>query len=692
MNTLRFDFTVQGVAYQFRVERFEVTEALSAPFHINLSLISVNFDVEFEELARKPALLTLYGQGRQSARMFHGIINEVRYLGEQRRFALYQISLVPQCWFLTQRQDCRIFQQQSIPDIIGHVLDSASVTDYRLELSATYLPLDYILQYRETDSHFMQRLFAENGIWYYFEHSAKNHTMVIVDSNDAITPLACTLDNGSHLGPLIYHTQSNCHAEHEHIFNLEQINRVRTNHVIYTDYHYLKPQIPQQASSHHDAKQDLAIFDYPGRYANSQVGTTRAAESMAEKNVDSQQISANSNVMRLATGKSVAICQHPRATINQEYTLINIVHSGRDPSVYEEQASDMPSTYHNTFIGIARQVIFCAPKMLAPHVEGPQTAVVVGPEHEEIYTDYLGRIKVQFHWDRYGQKDEHSSCWIRVSQSIAASTWGAVCLPRIGHEVIVTFLDGDPDRPLVTGSVYNGINYPPYSLPSNKTRTTFRTQTYKGDGYNELSFEDQANQEEIYIHAQKNMSTRVLNHRFRDIGQDEFLKVGRHQTNSIAGNQQENIDGDKQTHVNGTFNETVEQEVNMTYNANHTHHVKNTAKLIVGDNRSITIGKNNSLDIGENSTVNVGNSRSVDISADDNQTVGGNMTVSVTRNISLKSDAVTQVISADKIVLKTGGASLVMSSDGTIKLSGTAITIEGTDKIVVKGGKVAINQ
>ncbi|MGF1696315.1 type VI secretion system tip protein VgrG [Vibrio lamellibrachiae] len=691
VNDVEFKFEVPGSGHEFRVESFQVIEELSKPFQVSLSLLSLDSDITFDSLIRQPGTLDIFGQGTGKARVFNGIVNEVRYLGQGRRFARYQLVLVPEVWFLSQRQDCRIFQRKTAPEIIAEVLDDAKVTNYRMELSGSYASKEYVLQYRETDLHFVQRLMAEHGLWYYFDHSGSNHSMVIVDSCDAVEELSSTPLNSSYIGPVTYHSDGGGVADREHIFDLELVNRVKTGHVTYTDYNYEHPNIPQKMESQGELDQDLKLFDYPGRYVDPNVGQIRAEEWLSDHLADNQQINASSDVMRLATGYGFFIGEHPRSNINRDYLILAITHSGQDPQVHEDESNGLPTTYSNQFVCIPRDVEFKAPKLPAPVVDGPQTAVVVGPSGEEIYTDSLGRIKVQFHWDRYGDSDEHSSCWIRVSQSMAAPTWGAVYLPRIGHEVVVTFLEGDPDRPLVTGAVYHGLHFPPYSLPENKTRTTFRTQTHKGSGFNELSFEDEANQEEVYIHAQKDMSTKVLNDRFRDIGQDEFLKVHRHQTNEVHGDHKETIEGHKTTTVNSTFTETVEQDVSVTYNANETQYVKNNTSLDIGDNRTTVIGKNDDLDVGQNSNLVVGGSRSADVSNDDNQTVGGNLTVSVDKNISYKSDASTQVISSDNIILKTGASSLSMSSDGTINLSGVSITIEGSTKVIVKGADVAIN-
>ena len=690
-NKLEFKFEIFETEHEFRVESFNAVEELSKPFHINLSLLSLDANITFDELIRKPALLSVFGQGTGVARQFHGVVNEVRYLGEGRRFSRYQLILVPQLWFLTQRQDCRIFQDNSVTDIVAAVLDEAAVTDYRFEASGIYPTKDYVLQYRESDYKFVQRLLAEHGLWYYFEHTATTHTMVIVDKNDAITELANNLSNSSFIGPVMFQAEGGGNADREHIFELASVNYVRTGQVAYSDYNYEQPRTPLEVGSAGAIDTDLASFDFPGRYTESTEGQMRSDHLMAENAVDHYKIEAVSSVMRLTPGYSFVLNKHPRLVLNRDYTILSVTHTGYTPNVYEEEANEAPSSYHNEFSCLPYDIEFKAPKLLAPVIDGSQTAVVVGPQDEEIYTDTLGRIKVQFHWDRYGTNDEHSGCWIRVSQSMAAPTWGAVYLPRIGHEVVVTFLEGDPDRPLVTGAVYNGLHYPPYSLPENKTRTTFRTQTHKGTGYNELSFEDEANQEEVYIHAQKNMSTKVLNDHATNIGQDDFLVVQRHQTNEIKGDHHETIEGHKTTQVNSTFTETVNEDVAVTYSANEQKSVANNATLNISENRTTTIGKSDGLTITENSNLSVGASRTSDVVADDNQTVGGNLTVSVQGNTSYRADGATQIISGNKIVLQAGSSSLVMNSDGTIKLSGNAITIEGSSTVTVTGGQVAVN-
>ncbi|HCE5247582.1 TPA: type VI secretion system tip protein VgrG [Vibrio parahaemolyticus] len=691
VNDVNFTFDVSGFSGAFKVESFRITETVSSSFEMNLTVLSDDDAITFEALSRKMGVLSLFGQGVGTARQFNGSISELRYLGSGRRFSRYHITLVPHLWFLTQRQDCRIFQMQTAPDIIRQVFDDAGMSDYRFELSAQYEAKEYVLQYRESDQHFVQRLMAEHGLWYYFEHSDAGHTMVIVDSNDAIPELISTPINASYLGPVIYHAQGGGTPDREHIFDLEQIHRTRTGIVSYGDYNYLTPKIPQGTSADEGQNFDLQRYDYLGRYTSPDLGQQRVTEWMSEYTVDSHQIEAASDIMRLTAGYSFDISQHPRSNINRDYLMLTVMHTGFNPRVHEEESSDEPTTYHNQFVCLPRDVTFRAPKMASPVVDGPQTAVVVGPAGEEIYTDEYGRIKVQFHWDRYAQSDEHSSCWLRVSQSMAAPNWGAVYLPRIGHEVIVTFLEGDPDRPLVTGAVYNGLHTPPYPLPENKTRTVFRTQSHKAEGYNEMYFEDESDQEEVHFHAQKDMKTKVLNNRYRDIGNDEELKVGNNQENNILGDRKEVIDGHKTSITKQTFMEKVEKDVHVTYNANESEKIANNRDLYIDENRQSLIGKDDSLDISQDQNTVIKASRSIDVGADDTNNVGSNLSVEVNGNTSIRSDGETAVVSADEIKVQVGASSLVLKSSGNIHLNGTSITIDGASNVTATGGKVDIN-
>ncbi|MDO6706069.1 type VI secretion system Vgr family protein [Photobacterium sp. 1_MG-2023] len=698
-NQVQFSFSIEETDHEFRVESFEVEERLFQPFEVKVSLLSRDADIALDELVRKAGVLKLFGQGSDVSRYFHGIVKEVSFKGSGRQFSRYELVLVPDLWFLTQREDCRIFQDLTINEIIESVLEEANVTAFRM-LADAGEKQEYILQYRETDLEFIHRLMAQHGLWYFFDHSETGHELVIVDKNELISELVSTPENAT-LVPdasehaILYHGDAGGVPDREHIFDADFATRVHTGAVSQTDYNYLTPKTRLMAdvpeSDEAEAYTDLAVYRYPGRYQQQPHGKQQADYRLSAHKVSGTELNAVGCVMRFIPGYSFVMESHPRQSLNRDFILLQVKHYGRDPQVHAEERSGEPTTYHNEFIAFPADMTYRAPAQKAPVVEGPQTAVVVGPANEEIYTDNLGRVKVQFHWDRLGGMDEHSTCWVRVSQTLAGPNWGSVFLPRIGHEVVVTFLEGDPDQPLVTGSVYHGLHRPPYDLPLKKTRTTIRSKTHKGEGYNEISLDDETNQEELYLRAQKDMSVKVLNDRFEQIGNDDTLTVARHKTNEIGQNQLETIKGNKTTEVKGTFTETVDGDVTVNYNSNEAVTVVKNSDLKINQNRTTEIGKNDELEVMENQTITIHGARQTQVDKDNNLNVEGNSTLTVTGNVTSDSKSTTQIISKEKIVLKAGSSQIVLNSDGSIQITGTSISINGSDKVVVQGGKVSVN-
>ncbi|WP_311567448.1 type VI secretion system Vgr family protein [Photobacterium arenosum] len=698
-NPVQFSFSIEETEHEFRVEEFKITERLFQPFEINVTLLSRDADIAFEDVIRKAGVLQLFGQGSGVSRVFHGTVSEARFLGTGRQFSRYELKLVPDLWFLTQRQDCRIFQDQTINDIIEAVLEEAGVTAVRM-LADAGEKQEYILQYHETDLAFIHRLMSQHGLWYYFDHTHSGHELVIVDKNELVNALPSTAENatlipGAEQTPILYHADSGGVPDREHIFDADFATRVHTGAVSQNDYNYLTPKTRLMAdvpeSDEAEVYTDLAVYRYPGRYGQQPQGKLQSDYRLSAHKVSGTELKATTCVMRLIPGYSFLMERHPRQSLNRDFTLLEVKHEGSDPQAHAEEAGDEPTTYHNKVIAFPADMTYRASALPAPVVEGPQTAVVVGPANEEIYTDNLGRIKIQFHWDRLGASDEHSSCWVRVSQSLAGPNWGAVFLPRIGHEVVVSFLEGDPDQPLVTGSVYNGLHLPPYDLPLKKTRTTLRSKTHKGEGYNEISLDDETNHEELYLRAQKDMSVKVLNDRFEQIGNDDTLTVARHKTNEIGQNQLETIKGNKTTEVKGTFTETVDGDVTVNYNSNEAVTVVKNSDLKINQNRTTEIGKNDELEVMENQTITIHGARQTQVDKDNNLNVEGNSTLTVTGNVTSDSKSTTQIISKEKIVLNAGSSQIVLNSDGSIQITGTSILINGSDKVVVQGGKVSVN-
>ncbi|WP_330961095.1 type VI secretion system Vgr family protein [Photobacterium sp. 53610] len=698
-NQVQFSFSIEAAEHEFRVESFEIKERLFQPFEMKVSLLSRDADISLDDLVRKAGVLKLFGQGRDVSRLFHGIVKEVRFLGTGRQFSRYELILVPELWFLTQRQDCRIFQDQTINEIIESVLTDAGVTAFRM-LADVGEKQEYILQYRETDLAFIHRLMSQHGLWYFFDHTETGHELVIVDKNELLSELPSTADNatlvpdaGEHT--ILFHGDSGGVPDREHIFDADFGKRVHTGSVSQSDYNYLTPRTNLMTSvAQLDESQtytDLAIYNYPGRYDQQPLGKSQSDYRLSAHKISGTELKAAGCVMRFLPGYSFLLEGHPRQSLNRDFILLEVEHIGHDPQVHAEENSGEPTTYYNQIIAFPAEMTYRAPVLSPPVVDGPQTAVVVGPANEEIYTDNLGRVKVQFHWDRHGVLDEHSTCWVRVSQTLAGPDWGAVVLPRIGHEVVVTFLDGDPDRPLVTGTVYNALHLPPYPLPEHKTKTVLRTQTHKGTGFNEISFEDEANQEEMFFHAQKNMRTQVLNDRFGEIGQDEELIVGHQQTNEILGNQKETIGGNKTSLIEQTFVEQVEQDVTVNYQANEVVSVAGNQHCQLDEHRRVQIGQNDTLEIDADLTMVILASLATSVGANDQLTVGGGFHIETRGDTSIRAEGKTAIVSADEIRVEVGAAGLVLKSSGVIEFYGTAITLDGMSDVAVKGGKVNIN-
>ncbi|MDA9556865.1 type VI secretion system tip protein VgrG [Vibrio sp.] len=690
---MHFEFEILDSELEFRVESFNVNEALSQPYSVNLTLLSENPNIVWEEVVQQPAVLRLLGQGAGTSRLFHGVVHTLRYLGEGRRFSRYQLTVFPTLKNLEHRSDSRIFQSKTVKEIITEVLADAGINDVHFVLQDNEhdTPLDYVLQYNETDLAFFNRLLAENGMWYYFEHNPERHAIVIANQNAHFEPLPNDLTNSSYIGALYCQEVSGGNSDREHVNHIEVEHHVQTEHTTYRDYNYQKAtqKIEQESGF---AESPLKQFLYPGRFQENARGGHLVNHAQLNVDMEKGNTTFSSDIMRLQVGYKTELCNHRRDSVNTEYNIVSITHQGMDTTSHEEEASDgAMATYSNHVIVLKHDVEVKSAPRSQPLIQGTQTAVVVGPQGEEIYTDEQGRVKVQFHWDRYGAKDENAGCWVRVSQTLAGTGWGSVFTPRVGQEVVVTFLEGDADRPLITGVVYNSSHSLPYALPEEKTRTVIRTQTYKGTGYNELSFDDRTDEEEIYIRAQKDMVEEIQNNRFRLIGQNDKLEVKADKDHSIEGNQTELIKGNKQATVEGTFTETVVQDVKVDYQANETKHVGLDSTLTVDQSRNEAIKMDDNLNVTKNRSVSIGQSHDVKVGSNETIDIGSNLSINVGGNTLQQSGGTTAISSGNSITLSVGAASLIMNSDGTIQLSGSNVTVNGSAFVGLSAPSVSAN-
>jgi len=492
-------------------------------------------------------MATLTFDTGDSSRTVHGIVTEFVQLDDGKTGTAYRAVLVPEVSRLLYRTDCRIFQELSAPEIIATVLDAAGIRNerFRFALGKDRPKRDYCVQYRETDWAFITRLLEEEGIHFYFDGGV----LVMADGPTAHEPIEG--------GILIFRAPLGAMAYGEHVSRFAWAERLTSGKTMLRDYDFKKPALSLEVSRRAD--DDLEVYDFPGRYETPDRGHDLVSMRLEELHTRKHTGAGVSDSCRLIPGQTVLLMEHPDDAMNVPYLVMHVEHRGSAP--ISEGTLESESSYENQF-EVVRAETRIRPSRSTPRplIAGPQTAVVVGPGKEELFTDVHGRVKVQFHWDRQGKKDDHSSCWLRVMQASAGPGWGVMFLPRVGHEVVVTFLESDPDRPLVMGSVYNGTNVPPYVLPQNKTRSTIRTKSFGGDGHNEIRFDDATAAEELYVHAERdyndvierNRSSVVHGERRQTIDKNDAEHVGGNQGIVVDGNQHVHVRGNQRTIVDGT--------------------------------------------------------------------------------------------------------------------------------------------
>jgi type VI secretion system secreted protein VgrG len=531
---------------------FKGHEAISRLFTFHLELVSENHNVPFESIVGENVTLSVLSSDGSEC-FFNGILSHFsqgRGGGEEESssdtlFSHYTAEMVPWLWMLTQTSDSRIFQNKSVPDIIEQIFSEYGYTDYALRLSGSYDPQEYCVQYRETDFNFISRLMEDWGIYYFFEHEPGKHTLVIVDASDENKP--CPGQETAR-----YQVSGGGWDEEDVITSLEVQKRITPAKYTLTDYNFeipnanLKIEVPAQIKL---GPGEREIYDYPGSYSKRALGDQLTSLRMQEQEAQVTQIEGTSDCRPFKSGFRFRLRDFYRRDMNNKEYLITDVdhefHQGGFHAGAPEGAGGSEPSYSNRFGCIPFEVPFRPErKTEKPFVRGTQTAIVTGPAGEEIYTEEHSRVKVQFHWDREGKRDENSSCWIRVSQPWAGAGWGSISIPRIGQEVIVDFLEGDPDRPIITGRVYHGQNRPPYGLPAGGVVSGLKSNsTPGGGGYNEMSMNDTKGEEKITIHAQYDMNTTV------EHDQSTVVKSGNRTLSVESGTHTETIQGDSSLSV-----------------------------------------------------------------------------------------------------------------------------------------------
>ncbi|MET3654748.1 type VI secretion system Vgr family protein [Dyella japonica] len=640
----------------FDVVSFELREALSEPFVLTLDLASADPAVDFGAVLDQPYLFTLW-RDEEAVRYVHGVVSSFEQGTTGHRRTRYRAVVEPLLARAGLRSDWRIFQQQTVPQILQTVLKRSGILDTEQALTQEHLPREYCVQPGETDLDFFQRLSAEEGLYYAFDHTAQGHRLV---QGDLLYTHGVIQG-----GPVTYNATPGGDQAEPCLRSFRYTEQVRTASQTQKDYTFKHPQYGQSHTSDgnnldHQAR-DYERYDYPGRYKRDEAGKPFTQTRLLALRRDARLATVEGDDARLVPGFAFDLDGHPREDWNTGWRTVRMVHTGTQSTSQEEDAADatVGTHYHFEAQIIPDRVEWKAPLYPKPRIDGPQMATVVGPKNEEIFTDNYGRVKVQFPWDREGQNDEHSSCWMRVSQNWAGAAWGHMAIPRIGQEVIVSYVDGDPDQPIITGRTYPATNPPPYDLPRHKTRMTIKSQTHKGKGFNELRFEDEKDQEEIYVHAQKDQNI-VVNH-------DETTRVGH--------DRKENVEHDETISIGHDRTESVGNDEQVTIGKDRRHQIGQDAVLTIERNHTISVGKDRVETVGNHRKDQTTANHLIDVGGHVEQTVQGHHKLTAGQSIERQTQRY-QLQTSDRIVIHGPG--------GTITIDGGGVTLEGV-QIKLKG-------
>jgi type VI secretion system secreted protein VgrG len=649
------------------LEAFDGEEALGNLFVFRLDCLSVAETLSDTSIVGKQVSFRV-NDSSNSPRWFSGYVSRFSWMGRDDVLTRWQVEVVPSLWFASLTSDCKIFQQQSVPDIVEAVLGDTSEITLSKKISGSHSPLDYCVQYRETDFAFVSRLMEHEGIGYHFEHAQGSLKMVVSDSNTAFTDCK-DADVETAQGFASPATAGVITSwRHEYAF--------RPGKFVQTDYSFEEPTTSLLATgngkSAYSGASKAELFDYPGLYEKKPDGDASAKVRIEEEEATASVASGTSTCRSFSPGYTFKIKSHPNsAERGKKYLLTKVIHRASIRGAYEASAqAGSGFEYENSFESVPSETVWRPVRNTAWPAGTVQTALVVGPSGEEIYTDQYGRIKVQFHWDRYGKQNEQSSCWIRVSQSLAGPQFGMQFIPRVGMEVVVSHLDDDPNRPLVTGVVYNGTNKPPFELPSKAAQSGLQTRSTKEGSTstaNQLIFDDTKEAELVTLHAERNFTRTVENDDTLEVGfvtkdkGDRSVKVYNNLTEEIGvgsenGNRSLTVYKDNSTTVSTGDEKYTVSKGNATFDVTQGNHT-----VTVGGKQSNTIGKGHSL------TVSSG-SHSVEVNSGSGTMKAMSWTIE----------------GQTGITLKVGSNSIEIGPAG-VTINGLTVSVKGTTSTTVEG-------
>jgi type VI secretion system secreted protein VgrG len=556
----QFTISISGASHDFQILSFTGQEALNEAFRFDLELVSRRGVDDLETFLHRPAWLHIAGD----AQGIHGLIDRIAETDPHANLRKYSITLRPQLAYLGHRVNHRIFQRRTVPRIIGQILEEHGIRQPEMfHLRGHYPEREYCVQYGESDLHFIQRLCEEEGLHFHFEHSPDAHRIVFGDDQTSFPEL-----------PTIAYLQRNGMVEAEPVVSRFEVRlETRTSRTVRQDYDFEQPRFDLESATGDVTPPVLEDFSYPGRYTSRERGKQLTQRALERHRADYRLAQGQSDQPGLASGHLFSLSEHPSQPCNGRWLLTEIRHEGHQPQVLEEAigasgSQPLRNGYWNQFSATPGDTPFRpSPRHPKPRILGSQTAVVTGPEGEEIHCDAHGRVRVRFHWDRDASENDTTSCWLRVASSWAGNRYGAIAIPRVGMEVLVTFLESDPDQPVVSGCLYHAEQVPPYSLPEHKTRSVFKTLSSPGGGgYNELRIEDRKGQEQIFVHAQRDWDQNIEN--------DQKIRVGHERHDRVEAN---------------SFSEFMAEEHRVTH-ASRLNEIRGDDHLTVGQTQHVQLG------------------------------------------------------------------------------------------------------
>jgi type VI secretion system secreted protein VgrG len=726
---------------------FTGSEAISQLFHFDLDLLSENDSIQFQNVVGKNVTLRIY-DAKGNERNWNGFISRFSQESQDRRLTAYRAQMVPWLWFLTRTSDCRIFQNKKAPEIIQQIFKDLGFSDFKLRLYGDFVKRDYCVQYRETDFNFVSRLMEEEGISYYFEHQEGKHTLIL--ANDTAAHDSCPNQKTAR-----YDFRGGSVVYEDVVTEWSYQEEFRPGAWAQTDYNFETPSTSLAVAV--NGKNHYEIYEYPGEYGVRPAGESLAKIRLQEQTVPMQVFQGASGCRYFTAGYQFTLQDHYRGDLNQAYLITSVRHMATQGGNYQVGAGGGEElTYRNILECIPAARPFRPPRVTPePFVQGCQTAMVVGPSGEEIYTDKYGRVKVQFYWDREGKKNENSSCWVRVSHPWAGQGWGAVSIPRIGQEVIVDFLEGDPDRPIIVGRVYNAEQMPPFGMPGGAVVSGIKSNSTKGGGgYNEISLNDTKGTELINIHAQYDQQKKVEhdervfigNDRTEEVGHDEKIKIDHDRTEEVVHDERIKIGNDKtevvvrdrslgvqrdksetvarnkSVQVGSVHREEIGESMYInigstlaeTVAVNYAESVGGAMEISVGGLMAITVGAamaetvglGKAETIGVSKSENIGSNKSLNVGKDLHESIGKDCITTVGKDLkqtiagqcktSVTKEFIVnakkiQLVAEDEINIKTGSAEIVMKKNGDIVIQGNKLQIKGSGDVVIKASKIKGN-